>query len=267
MPNLNSNETTAKVEVDCISSGADHLQRQTREVVKETPLTIEIQDVGTYTLMCTPVAQMELAVGFAFTEGLIRKKDDINMLLRCPDDPRVIRMQITDPSKAGDKKRSLLIISSCGICGSEDIDKVIHHLPQSDDRLRISRQDLTAMTDSLKQRQDIFQRTGGTHAIALVKKGEIVALGEDVGRHNAFDKAVGSCILNQIPTSGSSAVLSGRVSFEMVAKAARAGVELIAAVSAPTTLALDTARHCHITLCGFVRGDQATIYCHSQRIL
>ena len=255
------------MEVDCISSGAGQLQHQTREVVMETPLTIEIQDVGTYTLMCTPVAQMELAVGFAFTEGLIRKKDDITMLLRCPDDPLVIRMQISNPPKTGDRTRSLLIISSCGMCGSGDINKVIKSLPKAGDSLRISKPDLTAMTDTLKQRQDIFQRTGGTHAVALVKNGEIVALGEDVGRHNAFDKAVGSCILNQIPIPGSSAVLSGRVSFEMAAKAARAGVELIAAVSAPTTLALETARHCHITLCGFVRGDQATIYCHSQRII
>ncbi|MCK5271787.1 MAG: formate dehydrogenase accessory sulfurtransferase FdhD, partial [Sedimentisphaerales bacterium] len=108
--------------------------------------------------------------------------------------------------------------------------------------------------------------TGGTHAVGLIRAGEMIAVGEDIGRHNAFDKAVGKCLLQDIPTAGCVAVLSGRVSFEMAAKAARAGVELIAAVSAPTTLSVEVARQSNITLCGFVRGQEATVYCHSHRI-
>ena len=94
----------------------------------------------------------------------------------------------------------------------------------------------------------------------------MLAMGEDIGRHNAFDKAIGICLLKRIPTAGTLAVLSGRVSFELAVKAARAGVELIAAVSAPTTLAIEVADNCNITLCGFVRGKDATVYCHPHRI-
>ena len=257
---------TADIEVDCVAGGAECFNRQKREVVRERPLTVKIKDVGDYTLMCTPCDETALAVGFAFSEGLIRNRNDIHSLEVCPNDPLVIRMRLADGSKETNKQRGILIVSSCGICGSEAIEKIMQLLPMAGDSLRVTEEELTRMPEVLRERQEIFRRTGGTHAVGLIRAGEIIAVGEDIGRHNAFDKAIGKCLLRDIPTAGCAAALSGRVSFEMAAKAARAGVELIAAVSAPTTLAVDTARQCNITLCGFVRGKEATVYCHSHRI-
>jgi FdhD protein len=114
----------------------------------------------------------------------------------------------------------------------------------------------------------LFTRTGGTHAAGIFTvTGELLAIGEDIGRHNAFDKAMGQCVLRGVPTAGRAAVLSGRVSVELVAKAARAGLELIAAVSAPSSLAIQVAERCQVTLCGFVREKRATVYTRPQRII
>jgi FdhD protein len=116
-------------------------------------------------------------------------------------------------------------------------------------------------------RQRFFARTGGTHAAGIFKAdGEMLAIGEDIGRHNAFDKAMGQCLLRGVSTAGHAAVLSGRVSVELVAKAARAGLELVAAISAPSSLAIELAERCRITLCGFVRENRATAYAQPHRI-
>ena len=242
------------------------LSAQARQVVQETPLTIEIKDVGTYTIMSTPSDKLALAVGFVFSEGLIENISDINLLNQCPDDPDIIRIQLSRPPDSSSAPRNLLIVSSCGICGSEDIETIMASLPEVCDTLEITTSQLVRLGDALREHQTIFQHTGGTHAAGIVRDGEMVVVCEDIGRHNALDKAIGTCLLKSIPIAGACAVLSGRVSFEMVAKAARAGIELIAAVSAPSTLALDAAQRCNITLCGFVRPPQATIYTHPHRI-
>jgi len=238
-----------------------------REVAREGALTIEIKDVGVYTIMCTPCDTVALAVGFAFSEGLIERREDIHVLMKCPDDPNVIRMQLAQKKAAIGGERRLLIVSSCGMCGSEDLEKLIGSLPAVGDEIRINTEKLVGLTDRLQQEQKIFQRTGGTHAAALVRDGALIGLGEDLGRHNAFDKAVGKCLLKGVKPNGTIGVMSGRVSFELAAKAARAGVELIAAVSAPSSLAIEVAERCNITLCGFVRGKEATVYTHPKRIV
>ncbi len=127
---------------------------------------------------------------------------------------------------------------------------------------------LVVAARDMQARQELFQRTGGTHAAGILSaKGELIALGEDIGRHNALDKAIGRCILGKRPTDGCGLVLSGRVSVELIVKAARAGIELVAAVSAPSSLAIDAAKRCNITLCGFVRDTRATVYTHPHRII
>ena len=258
-------DVTSELETTEISKNSDHLVHRKRRIVRETPLTIEIKDVAAFTIMCTPCDTVALAVGFVFSEGLIERREDINVLARCPDNPHVIRMQLAQ-KKDRPPGRHLLIVSSCGICGSEDMEKIIASLPRVPDTLRVTAEQLTAMTELLRQRQEIFPLTGGTHAAGIISRDKLVAVGEDIGRHNAFDKAVGKCLLEGIETAGTAAVLSSRVSFEMAAKAARAGIELVAAVSAPSSLAVETAQRCHITLCGFVRGSEANIYCHPHRI-
>jgi FdhD protein len=250
-------------EVDCIDAAGSN--RQNRDVVCETPLTIEIKDVGTYTIMSTPCDTVALAVGFAFSEGLIERREDIDVLMKCPDDPNVIRMQLRE-NHAPQPGRNLMIISSCGICGSEDIDKVIDSLPVVQDTLRVTKEELTEMPDLLIPSQQLFKRTGAAHAAGIIRDSTLLAACEDLGRHSAMDKVIGLCLLQGIPTENTAVVLSGRVSFELVAKAARAQIELIAAVSAPTSLAIETAQRCNLTLCGFVRGPQANIYTHPHRV-
>ena len=255
----------SQLPVHCVSA-ADQPRTEQRDIVIEAPITIEIKDTGSYTIMCTPHEQVAMAVGFAFSEGLIRSRNDIAMVLACPDDPNVIRMQLTSPPGSEAPKRNLLIVSSCGICGSEDMPAVLASLGVSGNTLTVTAQQLTDWITELHARQQLFKTTGATHAVGMVCDGRLVAVCEDLGRHTAFDKALGTCLLKGLPTAGAVALSSGRVSFEIVAKAARTGVELIAAVSAPSSLAVEAADRCNITLCGFVRGRDATVYSHPERI-
>jgi FdhD protein len=260
------NEVTSQVDVDCVSADSESLVKESREVIREGPLTIDVKDVGAYTIMCTPADLTALAVGFTFSEGIIERREDIHVLMQCPDDPNVIRMQVAKKEGANKLQRHLLIVSSCGICGSQEMEEMLAALGTAGDTLRMSRAELVALPDRLREQQKLFERTGGTHAAGMVRDDEFKAMAEDMGRHTALDKVIGMCLLADIPTAGAAAVLSSRVSVEMVAKAARAGVELIAAVSAPSSLAIKAAQRCNITLCGFVRKGKATIYCHPERI-
>lgn len=253
--------------VHCLTGSDRPLRSDTRQVIEEQPLTIEIKAGPSYTIMCTPTDTIALAVGFLFAEGIIARRDDIHTLMNCQDDPNTIRVQLAESQTAQAQKRNLLITSSCGICGREEMQKLINSLPQAENTLRLTPAELADLPVKLRAGQELFHRTGGTHAVALFRENRLIALAEDLGRHSAFDKAVGLCLLNGISPAGAAAAVSGRISFEIVAKAARAGVELIAAVSAPSALAIDTAHRCNITLCGFVRGQQATVYCHPRRII
>ena len=111
------NEVTSQVDVDCVSTNSKSLVKESREVIREGPLTIDVKDVGAYTIMCTPSDLTALAVGFAFSEGIIERREDIHVLMQCPDDPNVIRMQVTQKNDKNKLQRHLLIVSSCGICG------------------------------------------------------------------------------------------------------------------------------------------------------
>ncbi len=178
MENENLKETIADFNVDCLSSDSNSGKSEQRQVVREEPLTIEIKDVGTYTLMCSPNDRVAMAVGFAFSEGLIDKREDINILMKCPDDPQVIRMQLARIKPTTESPRNLLIVSSCGICGSKNIDQVIDSLPVAGDSLRIGAKELTELPHTLQQHQEIFRKTGRTHAAALFRDGKMVALAE-----------------------------------------------------------------------------------------
>lgn len=237
-------------------------------IVQERPVTIAIDDVGDYTLMCTPSDAMALAVGFAFTEGIIASLSEIDLLNVCEDDPGTIRMRLSSGRVPGaTKARNLIVASSCGMCGIERVNDILDGLGVCQQSLRVPLSVVLDVHKELRARQTIFRETGGTHAAAIfTADGEIVAFAEDIGRHNALDKAIGKCLLAERPATGCGVAFSGRASFEIAVKAARAGIELIAAVSAPSSLAVQTAQRCGITLCGFVREDRATVYTHEARI-
>jgi len=233
----------------------------------EAPLTIAVRVVGAYTILCSPTDTIALAMGFLFTEGIIDSPADIGVLGRCEEDPSVVRVQLVDPSRAKNTGRNLLVISSCGLCGSESIAERLAAIPACGDHLVVPPSSLRLATAAMQERQQAFRKTGGTHAAAIFgADGSLVAFAEDIGRHSALDKAIGSCLMMGRSSVGHGVALSGRVSFELVAKCARAGIEVIAAVSAPTSLALEAAQRCNITLCAFVRADRATVYSAPHRI-
>ena len=238
------------------------------EVAVETPVTIDVADVGAYTLMCSPGDTRALAAGFMYTENIIERLGDIAILQQCVDDPTVIRVRLKHPVETDGKKRTLVVSSACGLCGSVAVEQVLASLPAVANSLRVDPGVLRQAVESMREHQTLFARTGGVHGACIFDRtGAVIATAEDIGRHNALDKAIGKCLLRQLPTQGYGVALSGRVSLEMVVKAARAGIELIAAVSAPTSLALDAAERCNLTVCGFVRGLRATVYTAAARVL
>ncbi|MGD8413857.1 MAG: formate dehydrogenase accessory sulfurtransferase FdhD [Candidatus Latescibacterota bacterium] len=237
-------------------------------VVREAPVKIDVEGVETYTVLCTPTDKLAMAVGFLYSEGVVDGMEEVEVVKPCEDDPDLIRVRLTgDIPRIDDKGRNLLIVSSCGACGAEELQARIDALPAVGNSFKIERGLLRSVGDALRRRQSLFDACGGTHAAALFSEsGQIVSIAEDTGRHNALDKAVGKCMMDGVPTAGLGAALSGRVSMEMVAKCARAGVELITAVSAPTSMAVSVAQRCNITLCAFVRESRATVFTHPGRL-
>jgi len=259
------------VRANRISTG-DTVERPEGEkvcVVQEAPLMIDVEGVETYTLLCTPIDKKALTVGFLFGEGVIERMEDIKTLKECGDDPSTIRVRLTGKiPRIDDVGRNLMIVSSCGACGSENLEKRIDALPKVSETLKMEAGLLRSVYGSLRERQDLFRMCGGTHAAAIFdRKGNIISFAEDTGRHNALDKAIGICLLEDLQTAGCGAALTSRLSLEMVSRCARAGIELITAVSAPTSLAIDVARKCNITLCAFVRETRATVFANPDRVI
>ena len=244
-------------------------KKEAARVIVEEHVTVLVEDLGSYVLMCTPCDLRALAAGFLRSEGIIRSIDDVSMLMGCDDDPNVVRVRLANPpDELPEPGRNMIVASSCGMCGTRNMNRVLYGTQPCGSALTIPAETLHRVMQTLPSMQHIFRATGGAHAAAVFSnQGEIITFGEDIGRHCALDKAVGKALLSGSSTKGCGVALSGRVSFEMVSKAARAHVELIAAVSAPSSLAVDAARRWNITLCGFARNGAANIYCHPERIL
>lgn len=273
-----------------MSAACAHPDQSDCWVVDEDALTIDVADVGTYTLMWTATEgaalaagfmagegvlgeteipeRLALAVGFAFTEGIISGLQDIAAMEVCPERPDIVRMRLVAPAQVKVRRSNVLMTSSCGICGGRDVlEAGLADLPGVTDTLCLSVAALVPLMEAMQQRQAIYRVTGGTHAALVFSADQrIFAAAEDLGRHNALDKVIGKCLLQRKKLSGCGVVLSSRLSFEMIAKSARAGFEVVAAVSAPSSLAIAMAERLGITLCGFVRGECATVYTHPGRI-
>lgn len=249
----------------------------------EEPLEIRIgaPDVEDMTLaitMRTPGHDDELAVGFLLSEGLVQTVEAIVNVEHCRPASsdqglhNVIRVALAsfadfDPALL---TRHFYTSSSCGVCGKTSMDAVLGKTPSATAQdLRISAAALQRLPAALEEAQQEFQHTGGIHAAALfTAEGRIVAVREDIGRHNALDKLVGNALLaKQLPLSGHGLLLSGRASFELLQKAAMAGVELVAAIGPPSTLAIDLARESGITLVGFLKSAQFNVYNAPSRIV
>jgi FdhD protein len=247
-------------------------------VVGEAPLEIRAagpdqEPVAVSVTMRTPGDEAELAVGFLRTEGLIDGPEVIGfeggdpVTLSQPDDTIVVRLSrpFDDSAVA---ERHFIATASCGICGKASIDELALRCDPLPPGPMVARSVVVALPDLLRAAQRAFDETGGLHAAALFSPaGELIAIREDVGRHNALDKLIGSQVLDgELPLNGRILMVSGRVSFEIVQKAAVAGIPIIAAVSAPSDLAVETAERLGVTLVGFLRADGFNVYTHDGRI-
>jgi FdhD protein len=256
----------------------DTLEVRPDRVVGEAPL--EILAVGTgqepiavAVTMRTPGHEDELAVGFLRTEGLIDGPEVVETRggdpagLNQPDDTILVRLSRPFDASAV-AERHFIATASCGICGKASIDEVAVRCDPLPDGPVVARSVILALPDMLRAAQRAFDETGGLHAAALfTPTGELIAIREDVGRHNALDKLIGSQVLaGALPLHDRIVMVSGRVSFEIVQKVAVAGVPILCAVSAPSDLAVETAERLGVTLVGFLRGDGFNAYAHDRRI-
>ncbi len=228
--------------------------------------------------MRTPGDDAELACGFLFSESIVRSQHDIARVEHCgppaPDsgNHNIIRVDLAPAVKVdiGRLKRHFYTTSSCGVCGKSSLDalRVTGATKLGDKHPRFSREVLTGMPTALRERQNTFDQTGGLHAAAaFTSQGEILVVHEDVGRHNAVDKVIGSLMVSdRLPASDLGLMVSGRASFELMQKALMAGMPLLAAVSAPSSLAVALAREFNVSLIGFLRGDTFNIYSGEERI-
>jgi FdhD protein len=248
--------------------------KEATELVVEEPLDIRISGETLAVTMRTPGHDLELALGFLFSEGIITSAGDVSSAVHCSKDEetKTNTLEIVlapgvlppiDPESGMLAKRGTLISSACGVCGRASIDDLLARVaPLATEGEAVPRDVVTNAVASLRDRQPLFQRTGACHAASLVTfDGEHVATFEDVGRHNAVDKVVGHCLRsNLLPLSRHVLLVSGRSSFEIVQKAVAARIPVVAAVSAATSLAVDLARRANLTLCGFVRDGRVTVY-------
>ena len=247
-------------------------------IVGEAPLEIRAvgpdqEPVAVAVTMRTPGHENELAVGFLRTEGLIDGPEVVStepgdpITLNQPDDTIVVRLSRPfDASLVAE--RQFVATASCGICGKASIDEIATRCEPLPDGPVVTRSVILALPDLLRVAQRAFDQTGGLHAAALfTPRGELIEIREDVGRHNALDKVIGSQLLaGALPLHERILMVSGRVSFEIVQKAAVAGVPIVCAVSAPSDLAVETAERLGVTLVGFLRGDGFNVYSHDRRI-
>ncbi len=244
-------------------------------LVSEEPLEIRVGKFALSVTMRTPGHDLELAAGFLFTEGLIQGGDEIACIehsSNCKPQEAGNIVQVKLRGRALDRKRAqrnFYAASSCGICGKASIDSIrVRNIVPPNPRLRMDPQVLCRLPDALREAQAIFGRTGGLHAAALFDTGgKLVALREDVGRHNAVDKIVGGALMEKrVPLADYVLMVSGRGGFEIVQKAAVAGLPVVASVSAPSSLAVRLARELRLTLVGFLRGRRFVVYAGEERL-
>jgi FdhD protein len=251
---------TSRVQVTRLPAGAVERDR----LAVEEPLEIRVNGEPVAVTMRTPGDDEELALGFCLTEGLRPRA------ARLPDDLAANIVEVDAPDADLERiRRSFYTSSSCGVCGKGALEAVAVDAPRVETGLSVAFGVLAALPDRLREAQATFALTGSLHATGLfAPDGELLCLREDVGRHNAMDKVVGWAFgEGLLPLAESLLCVSGRLSFELVQKAAVAGCPILVAVGGPSSLAVELAEDRGITVCGFVRGGHVTVYTHPERIV
>ena len=272
-----NSEPVRRQSIDAVRDGIR--TRRDDLVVVEEPLEIRLARLGETgpghpisITMRTPGSDVELALGFLHGEGLIRSNRDVASVHECGADRNVVRIELAAdaPLDLARLERNFYTSSSCGVCGKASLEAVAAMMAAKpvEGAGNVSADLLRSLAGRLHSAQPVFRDTGGLHAASLFdESGALIAASEDVGRHNALDKLVGErLIADALPLSGSVLLLSGRASFELLQKAAMAGVPVVASVGAPSSLAIDLAQRTGILLVGFLRGDSFNVYAHGERL-
>lgn len=226
------------------------------KAISEKPFIINIKNVTTINILCTPIDINEMVVGTLFAQNMIANKQEIRVI-NCQDSS--IFLEVENPAKSLENYKLFLekqpeILQKIGSV-------VLNNTDKFDKKIEINFPQIINMVNKLQKMQTIFPATGGSHAAMIFNDNmEIFAFAEDIGRHNAIDKAIGKCILSNKKFSGCNIALSSRVSFELVSKIAKANIKLIAAISAPSSLAIQAAKYWNITLCAFTRNNRTNVY-------
>ncbi len=248
-------------------------ERRADALAREEPLEIRVRGRSVAVTMRTPGHDRELAAGFLLTEGMVRSAEDVVEIAPCleGDAPENTLNVFLAPGVEVDFEqltRHVFASSSCGLCGKASIEAVHQHFPPVESRVAISARVLAALPERMRAAQRTFAKTGGLHAAAIFDtSGKLVVLREDVGRHNAVDKVLGHGLLEgRLPFDAHVLLVSGRASFEIVQKALAARIVIVAAVSAPSSLAVEFANESGQTLVGFLRGHRMNVYTQPERI-
>jgi len=268
--------STVGVRVQVVDAGVGH-ERPDR-LVTEEPMEIRAHGPGqapgpVSVTMRTPGNDFELAVGFCVSERVVAHPHDIASVAYCvsndaPQEYNIVTVTTRTPIDLEAHRRAFVSNASCGLCGKTTLDQVEAACEPITSEVHVAHSVLVALPDRVRAEQAVFDATGGVHAAALfTAAGDLECLREDIGRHNALDKAIGwAALARRLPLHDSVLIVSGRVSFEIVQKAAIAGIPVIGAVSAPSSLAVQTAARLGITVVGFLRGDHFNIYSHPERV-
>jgi FdhD protein len=257
------------------------ISRTTDVAAAEEPLDVRLHGRSFAVIMRTPGEDKALAAGFLLSERIIRSFDEVGAIEHCRHPDQTKAHHVVDVYLVGgaaarvpamlEQRRQVIANSSCGVCGRSTIDELLGELKPIDldpAKAAVPLAVIRALPDRLRARQSTFDETGGLHAAAICDAaGEILAVAEDVGRHNAVDKVVGKLLIAPpAPRAPTVLIVSGRVSFEIVQKAWIAGIPLVAAISAPTSLAVDLAGAAGVTLVGFLRPGGLNIYTGADRL-
>jgi FdhD protein len=266
-------DATISSRVYRIAEGAAECDREDWVAV-EAPLEIWIGPKPATVLMRTPGDDEELVRGFLFSEGIVKRLEEIVSIgrpvnLTGAQQGNVVLVQLAEIRRAPTLDRNFYSNSSCGVCGKKTIASLEVKGAVSDSRLTVERSVLAMLPGRLRAAQPTFVKTGGVHASGLfTSSGELIASREDVGRHNALDKLIGYALAEgKIPLSNHLLLVSGRVSYEIVQKAVSASIPLIAAVGAPSSLAVELAERFNLTLVGFLRPDAMNVYANPSRVV
>jgi len=242
--------------------GAESRQSQGL-VVREAPWTIHVNGQELVTLLCTPDKLNYLVLGFLASEGLIEGLDEVLLLQVCEDQEGVI--EVTLSGGAPSPRGSPLLLSGCG--RGITFDDLSGSQPKIESSLQVSAQQVARLMRELRSHSPIHQAAGGTHSSALSDGERLLVVAEDVGRHNTLDKIRGECLFHGIPTKDRLLLTTGRISSEMVSKAVKMEVPIVASRSTPTDLAVKLARHWEMTTIGYVRSGRMSIYTRPERVL